>query len=268
MDLSKARLRLLRSLRLRKRREKEGKFLVEGVRVIGEALEGKADLLSLIFAEPAADEVLALIREAERRGVETIRVDPDTLRAISTNPSPQGITAVVRKVPARWEGWLAAGKDLLVLDGIQDPGNMGTLIRAGRAFGMGGVLVGKGCVDPHHPKVLRAGAGAHFHLGISDPLEIPSCLEKVKEAGLAVVVADPRGGVPFDRADYPPVQALVLGNEGSGVTLEARRLADLTVRIPLMDGTESINVAVASGILLYHLSRRQKGSQGPDRSHM
>lgn len=256
MALSKGRMRLLRSLRLRKRRDKEGKFLIEGQRILSEALASGAPLDCLVFRVGAGPTVLHLAAEAERRGIETIEADPEEISAISSTPSPQGVIAVARRVPSRWEEWLEGEEDLLFLDAVQDPGNMGTLIRLARAFGLGGVLVGKGSVDPLHPKAIRAAAGAHFRIGVSQHLDPISCLSRVRDSGFPIVVADPEGGAPFERAEYPPKQVLVLGNEGGGVGPEVRSLADLTVRIPLMEGTESINVAVASGILLYHVSRR------------
>lgn len=258
MALSKARLRTLRSLRLRKRRVKEGKFLVEGVRVVGEALSS-ASVEAIIFQEDPPESVRLLLRRAQGMGVDPLEVDGETLAAISTTPSPQGVVAVVRREAPRWEEWLSREKDLLFLDGIQDPGNMGTLIRAGCAFDLGGVLVGKGSVDPFHPKVIRAGAGAHFRVGISEPLEVEGCLQAARGAGFQVVVAEPHGGTSFEEAVYPARLVLVLGNEGNGASRAAVEMADLVVQIPLMGGTESINVAVASGILLYHISRRERG---------
>lgn len=255
--LSKARFRTLRSLRLKKRREKEGKFIVEGVRCVREALEGEGAVEAVIVSEDAGEAARGVSARAEKAGVETIVVDDETLVSISSNPTPQGLVAVIRRKAPVWEEWLGAGRDLLFLDGIQDPGNMGTLIRAGRAFGLGGVIVGKGSVDPFHPKVLRAAAGAHFRMGVSDPVEAGACMIGFGRAGLPVVVADPHGGIPFEEAEYPPILVLALGNEGAGVSETVRQAADRVVRIPLMDGTESINVAVASGILLYHISRRR-----------
>ncbi|MCZ6690132.1 MAG: RNA methyltransferase [Planctomycetota bacterium] len=256
MALSKARLRSLRSLRLRKRREKEGRFLAEGPRVVGEALAARSKIELILCQDDLTDESRRIAMLAEKAGVETISLDEETLTSISSNPSPQGLIAVIRRELPRWESWIEGKRDLLFLDQIQDPGNMGALIRAARAFGIGGILVGKGSVDPFHPGVLRAGAGAHFHIGISEPLAPEACLARLWEVGMPVVAADPDAELSFEAATYPPCLTLVLGNEGAGVSPLVREMAQMRVKIPLMDGTESINVAVASGILLYHLFRR------------
>jgi TrmH family RNA methyltransferase len=142
-----------------------------------------------------------------------------------------------------------------VADGVQDPGNLGAIIRAADAAGASGVLV-TGGVDPHHPKVVRASMGSLFHLPVV-ALSLPQARDLLTRAGVRVLVADPRGEVEYTRADYTPPVALVVGSEARGPDPAWREVAAGTVRIPLYGRAESLNVALAAGLLLYEARRRQ-----------
>ena len=258
MSLSKRRKRSIRSLGYRKGREREGTFLAEGVRVVREALASQAAIDVVIIADSAGEEAISVAKEAEARGIETILLEEGAFREMAATKTPQGIAAVIRRDPARLETVLGAAGDILLLDEVQDPGNVGTLIRCARAFGIAGVIVGKGSADPFQPKAIRAAAGAHFALPIVDRVESVASFLRAREAGLAIVVADARRGTPFDEASYPDRICLVLGNEGWGNRPEVIEEADLAVRIPILDEVDSLNVAVASGILLHALFRRRR----------
>jgi TrmH family RNA methyltransferase len=253
-------MKALRALKTRKGREKANRFLAEGVRVVEEALNRGAPVDLLLLSETAREDARALAARAERSRVETVEIEDEAFREVASTLTPQGVAAVIRRESPSPEGMIRSGGDLLFLDEVQDPGNMGTLLRVGWAFGLAGVLVGKGSVDPFQGKVVRAAAGAHFGLPVSDPQEAGPCLDRARQAGRSLVVTAAREGTPFEEARYGERIVLVLGNEGAGVSQTVREMADLTVRIPLVDGAESVNVAVASGILLYHICRRKRAT--------
>lgn len=258
MSLSKARLKTYRSLQMKKPRAREGRFLAEGARVVREALASGTPIECVIQAEDAGEEAVSVGEEAAAAGVERVVVDGETFSALSGTRTPQGILAVVPRRAADPAELLAGEEDLLLLDAVQDPGNLGTLLRCARGFGLGGVLLGRGTVDATDPKVVRAAAGAHFALPITGPVDPGPTLAGARRAGFTTVVADARGGEAFDEVAYPDRLVVVLGNEGQGPAPAVTAEADIVVQIPLLDGSDSINVAVASGILLYEIMRRRR----------
>jgi TrmH family RNA methyltransferase len=142
---------------------------------------------------------------------------------------------------------------VLALDGVQDPGNFGALVRSARAFGSDLILAMTGTVDPWNPKAVRAAAGASFHVHIAS-LATETALSWLRSSGFAILAADARGA-PIDRIPRPDRVALVVGNEGAGVGEVVHSTADARVAVPIEPSAESLNVAVAAGILLYALTR-------------
>lgn len=255
MALSKRREAVLRRLRSRSTREREGLFLVEGVRVAGEAV--RSGVVRFAVCSPrlrALDEGEALVAILESAAVDVTWVDDDVLAELADTETPQGVLLACRE--PRWTPDAvipAADRGLLLLDGVQDPGNAGTLVRAAAAFGLGGVLALDGTVDPWNPKAVRAAAGALF----STPVVAVSWEEAgpaLRDAGTALVVSDPAGR---DVATYavPPRWALAVGNEGRGVRPAVALAGDATVAVPMTGDVESLNVGVAGAILLYALTR-------------
>lgn len=268
MVLSKRREALIRRLRHRGGRRREGLFLVEGVRAAGDALRRGGDVRFAVCSPrlrtlEGGEELAALLASgggASRAGHagppgrgDVIWVDDATLEDLSDTETPQGVLLVCREPTFALEEVLAgARRGLLVLDGVQDPGNLGTLIRAAAAFGLGGVLALDGTVDPWNPKAVRAAAGTLF----STPVLTVSWKEAgpaLRDAGTALVVAD---AASRDVATYdaPARWALVVGNEGRGVRPAVARAADATVGIPMPGGAESLNVGMAGAVLLYALT--------------
>ena len=151
---------------------------------------------------------------------------------------------------------LGAGP-LLILENVQDPGNIGTLFRTAEAAGAGGVIVSGDCADPYSPKVLRATMGAVFRLPFVISEDLPATLRKLQAAGTAVYAAHLKGEDLYTEAAFPEKCAFLLGNEGNGLSEEISALADRKIRIPMEGKTESLNVAVAGALLLYE-ARRQR----------
>ena len=229
-------------------RQREGLALAEGPRVVLEALASSVDVLwTLVGAEYAASEpggrVVAACRD---RGVE-LEVLPDReVVGVASTERPQPVVACVRTPPAAQRS-LRRGRYLMPL-GVQIPGNLGTLVRSAWGFGLDGVVIGPGTVDPWNPKAVRASAGGVFHLPlIADPSAF---------AGANLLCADPRG-VPADEALEPhgPDWVLIVGNEAGGLPAHFVRRAR-ALSVPVAAGVDSLNVAVAGSILMYLLTRR------------
>jgi TrmH family RNA methyltransferase len=250
-------LTLARDLRRRKARERQQLFVAEGVRTV-EELARSSLVIRGVLAAPQLEETLrgtALLAELGARGIAAERVDHREFASAAETESPQGILAVA-EVPARSLGALASRASLrvLVLDAVQDPGNVGTIVRTAAALGADATVALPGTVDLWNAKVVRSGMGAHFHhlclAGTWDDLDTFR-----RQVPLDLWAADATGE-PVSRSTAAPARvAVVVGNEGGGLSSEARERATRLVAIPIAQPVDSLNVAVAAGILLHELSR-------------
>ena len=257
MALSARRRGIIGRLRRRSSREREGLFLVEGLRTALEALEKGADIRFAVCAPRLreADGGEALVEAMDRAGVEVDWTDERELDSLSDTESPQGVLLVCREPTWRLDD-LDASRGLLLLDGVQDPGNLGTLVRAAAAFGLGGVLALEGTVDPWNPKAVRAAAGSVFSVPV---LVIPfeAVAPWLEETRTDLLVSEPSA---TDVATVRPGTrwALVVGNEGAGVRPSISAVARAAVGIPMSRTTESLNAGVAGAILTYVLTRETR----------
>lgn len=210
---------------------------------------------------------LTLLERARAAGTQLIPAASHVIEACSSVEAPQGVLAVVESPRASLDEVLG-DRDLLlvVADRIQDPGNLGTIIRIADAAGASGVVMTRGSVDPFNPKALRATMGSVFHLPVVE-METVEVRSRLAAAGVRVLVADQAGAIDYADADYRPPVAIVLGNEGQGPDPQWRTAADANVRIPLYGRAESLNVAVAAGLLLYEArrgGRKEETAAGKD----
>lgn len=239
----------------RGRRAAAGRFLIDGIRLVEEALTAGAPVEQLLVTPGASSPRLAALLEAARsRGIPLVEVAPHVLEAVSGVDTPQGVVAVVRHLAVALDEALGR-PDLLLLiaDRIQDPGNLGTMIRTADAAGASGVAVTPGTVDPTNPKAARAAMGSLFHLPVAE-MEPDRLLAALSAHGARLLAADAAGTVSARDADYTRPLAIAVGNEGEGLSPTWVEKADQVVRIPLWGRAESLNVAVAAGILLYEAS--------------
>jgi TrmH family RNA methyltransferase len=253
MPLSQRRRQLVGRLRNRKGRARERQVLVEGVRAAGEALAAGAEV-TFACVSPRLGDVgggPGLAEALRRAGVEVVSVADDDLGRLADTEHPQGVLLVCRE-PGRDSDALEAGGRYLVLDAIQDPGNVGTLIRAAVAFDVDAVLALDGTADPWSPKAVRASAGLLFRLPVHS-LDAPRAVELVHAAGIELLVAAAEG---TDVRNVSPAGgwALVVGNEGAGVRDELRAACRHTVAIRMPGPAESLNAGIAGAILLHALS--------------
>jgi TrmH family RNA methyltransferase len=254
--LSRREERLLRSLRQRKTREAEGLFLAEGVRAVEDLAASPLPVRLAVAASTLGDTPRgrALLDLLATQRVAVHETDERELAALADTETPQGILAVA-PIPSAGLDDLYAARDpavIVVLDAVQDPGNFGTLARTAEALGAAGVVALPGTVDPWNPKSVRAAMGSSFRLPI-----VPAAWDELApwlaERGFATLAAAAGGErLPDPR---PARAALVLGNEGAGVSAETRTRADRVVGIPLRGRAESLNVAAAGAILMYELLR-------------
>ena len=247
-------LSIARDLKRRKAREREGLFVVEGVRAVEELLRSSVEIRGLLVAPKLMDSPRgALLLSAGRtRGVEVAEVDEKEFRTVAETESPQGIVAVAA-VPAYGLASVpeAGGLRLLLLDAVQDPGNVGTIIRTAAALGAHATIALPGTVDVWNAKVVRSAMGAHFHHPAFHA-SWPEVHAFLQSANVPLWVAD-AGGEPLGTHHAPEKLALAVGNEGAGISEPVREAADKVVSLPISATVESLNVAVATGILLHEL---------------
>ena len=246
---------LVRDLRLRRGRERRGLALAEGVRLVEEALAARLPLRHLLAspgleATPRGRALKAALTSAGHIPVEIGERDFDQLAATQ---HPQGILAVIE--PPRWElGAIrpGAGAPVLVLDGVQDPGNVGTMVRTAFALGAAGILSLPGTAEMTNPKTLRATMGGFFRLPCVT-VDETGLRRWAESSGVRVLLAAVDGPPP--RAARGTPLAVVVGNEGQGIRPSLAAWAQGRIGIVLRPGAESLNVAVAAGILLYEVTR-------------
>lgn len=239
-------------------RDARREFLVEGPNGVGQALDSAAPLTVLFLA--GSDEVFPEhSRRARAVGIPVLLVSDDVMRAISSTTTPAGIVAVSRFVDRDPVALLKDPPSLaVVLAGVRDPGNAGTIIRSCAAAGADAVFLGEATVDIYNPKFVRATAGALFNLPFARNVEIPWLLEKLGSLDLHRVAADPVGEAVYDQVDFRRRTAFVLGNEAWGVAEELASAVDARVSIPMSKSVESLNVGMAATVLLFEAARQRR----------
>jgi TrmH family RNA methyltransferase len=256
-------VKALRSLRHRKYRRREGRFLVEGIRVVEEALTCGAQVETLVIAPDllVSQRARALVKqvEPERRLV----LAGNVFASLSDRDDPQGIAAVVQ-IQGHSLDELALTDDLFLLVAYQlrDPGNLGSIIRTADAAGATAVIVVEPSVDLYDPQTVRATMGSLFALPVvrlKDEAALTSWIEEVRAAGLplAVVASSAHGDMIHFEADYARPLALLLGSERRGLPEPVRQVADVTVRLPMVGQATSLNVSAATAALVYEVVRQR-----------
>ena len=247
---------MARDLRRRKSREKQRLFVAEGVRAVEELLASPI-VVKGILAAPQLDGAqrgAALRARIAESGVDTTTVTEAEFRSAAETESPQGVLAIAAVPDHSFEG--LAGKPtqrLLVLDAVQDPGNVGTILRTALALGVDATVALPGTVDLWNAKVVRGAMGASFrHAAFHSSIEELSAY--LDASGTMLWGAD-GGGEPVDALEAPARLALAVGNEGGGLSSTVRARANKLVSLPIEGDVESLNVAIATGILLYQLKK-------------
>jgi TrmH family RNA methyltransferase len=235
--------KLSRESRLRRA---EGRALIEGPHLLEAFLARKLAPIAVMATEEAlADaEIAALVARA---GLGPVLLSDGAFKAISDAGTPQGVAAEIAIPSIRREGaWV-------FLEGVQDPGNVGAIVRSAAAFGAGAVILDRACADPWSPKVLRAGMGGHFLVQVQQVDELRPALESFP-GRLVCTVA--RGGEPLRKAGLAGKLGWIFGSEARGVSAPVAEMAQAKVTIPLAGGSESLNVAAAAAVCLYEAASR------------
>ncbi len=251
-------IKRVRLLADRRHRRREGAFVVRGVQPVWQAAEAGADIEVLIVAPgllrgPAVE----MVAEQEARGVRVARLSAELFGRIGDRDSPAGLAAIVRKRAAAL-GELAVRPDSVfaALHEVANPGNLGTIIRTADAAGAAGVILVGPCADPYDPAAVKASMGAVFSVPVAAVAAPAEFLRWCREQGIAVAVTSGSGPGSLWETSLPKPLAILFGSEGAGLPDELLAAGDLQLRIPMTGTAESLNLAVAAGVLLYEAWRQ------------
>ena len=236
----------------------DGYCALEGFRILEEAIRSGLRFRAVYFSESAAPRAERLLSQLGAQ-VETLLLPDKLFASVVPSDAPQGVAALARWKEFSLEDVLAksATGPLLAIAGVQDPGNLGTILRSAEAFGAGGVLLGEGTVSMFNPKVVRASAGSVFRLPVTRA-KLADTLGLMKEHGLRLVATVSHKGTPLDQAKLSGPLAIFIGSEGAGLSRDLIKEMDEVVAIPQAPQVESLNVGVATSIVLYEVMRQKR----------
>jgi TrmH family RNA methyltransferase len=254
----------MRLLSERKHRRREGAFVVEGIQPVWQAVEAGADVELLVVAPDLKGAAAGLVAGQEAAGVRVARLTSDLFARVSSRDGPSGLAAIVRaRVPGLAALPVTPASVYLALYEIGNPGNLGTIIRTANAAGAAGVVLVGPATDPFDPAAVKASMGALFTVPLAHAADTGEFLTWARASGVAVVTTSAKAETSFWAADYPRPVALLLGAEGSGLPPAVLAAGDRQVHIPMTGTAESLNLAVAAGLLLYE-ARKPDFMSGSD----
>jgi TrmH family RNA methyltransferase len=242
-----------------------GDCAIEGLRILEEAIRSGLRFSAVFFRESALDRADRLLPQIGAQ-VETLLLPDKLFDSLVPSESPQGVAALVRLKDFSLDDLterLPVGP-IIVIAGLQDPGNLGTILRSSEAFGSAGIVLGEGTVSPFNSKVVRASAGSVFRLpithryGKSAAIKLEEVSEKLRTKGVRLLATSSHKGTPLDQADLRSPAAIFFGNEGSGLPREVMAKVDESIAIPHTPQVESLNAAIAASIVLYEAARQRR----------
>lgn len=240
-----------KKLHKKKYREANQQYIIEGFHLIEEAVKAEAQVEWILINQRGETEWKEWLEQQPQDTL--IYVTDDVLAALSELPTPQGMLAII-KMPSNEKNLNFSGKWLL-LDNVQDPGNVGTMIRTADAAGLSGVVLGEGSADIYNTKVLRAMQGSNYHLPIIRQ-QLSEIIPQFKQAQIPVFGTElNQDAVSYFEIKRISEYALIMGNEGQGVSKEILQQTDQNIYIPIKGDAESLNVAIAAGVLMFYFER-------------
>lgn len=241
MSIQNGKVKKWKKLQKKRGRDKEQQFLIEGHHLVEEAVKSDWNISEIILRED-------INMPNEWQTFKCTSVTHEVFDVITETEHPQGVAAVIEMKEQKWESY----ERVLILDAIQDPGNLGTLIRTADAAGFDAVVAGKGTVDPFNDKVLRSTQGSIFHIPLFQG-ELEEWLPKLQKENYSVWATSLRNATSYQELQPVSPIGLIVGNEGSGVQESYVNMATERVSIPIYGQAESLNVAIAAGVLMYYL---------------
>ncbi|WP_019487282.1 TrmH family RNA methyltransferase [Kamptonema formosum] len=245
----------IRKLHASKGRREQGFFLLEGTHLLEEACAQKHPLATVCYTSEWQERHPQLWKKVCLQARRVELVSDRVLEAIATTVQPDGAIATAPRSEMQSVATASLG---LALETVQDPGNLGTIIRTAAAAGADGLWLSGDSVDLDHPKVLRSSAGAWFRLPMAVTYDLKAEISRCQHQGMQILGTLPDASLTYWEVDLRVPTLIVLGNEGAGLSEDLTNLASLQVRIPLSQGVESLNVAIAAALILYEAQRQRR----------
>lgn len=237
-----------------KSRREEGLFIIEGVRMFVEAPPERID--QIYVTEEFIDSMSDAVRQKLKiTGYET--VTREVMCKMSDTPTPQGILCTISSLEHDASEIISKGSLFVLLDGLQDPGNLGTIFRTSEAAGVDGILLSRECVSIYNPKSVRSTMGTLFRMKFAYVDDLVDTMAQMQQAGVQTYAAHLKGEKDYDSFDYTKPCAFIIGNEGAGISDRVADAADTYLKIPMEGEVESLNAAIATSVLLYEAHRQR-----------
>lgn len=239
-----------------KERKKQNVFIVEGPKM---CFEAPHKLLKAVYVSESFYKENRYAKELNSVEVVTEVVSDQVFKTISDTQTPQGIMAIVQMPEYKLEDVINKEQPhILILESIQDPGNLGTMIRTGEGAGISGIIMNKTTVDIFNPKTVRATMGSLYRVPFFIAEDLTEAIAKLKENGIRLYAAHLKGKMSYDKPDYTNPCGFLIGNEGNGLSDEIADLADNYIKIPMTGKVESLNAAISATLLMYECSRQRR----------
>jgi RNA methyltransferase, TrmH family len=254
-------IKAIRKLRERKERQQTGLCYIEGLRIVTEAVQQGAEIAQLVISPQLLTSEFGreVVDQASKQGIFILEVSPQVFQALSLKEGPAGLAAVVKQRWTRLEDARPeVGRTWVALDSVADPGNLGTILRTQDAVGGSGVILLDDSTDPFDPTAIRASMGAVFTQRLVKAT-IPEFAGWKQSTGAQVIGTSDKAKTDYHYFSYPPAPVILMGSERQGLHPEAQKVCDQVVSIPMLGRSDSLNLAVATGIVLYEvLNQRRK----------
>lgn len=259
IEITKEHIREIKRLQESKERGERGLFLVEGVRFTEEAVKERVHLEEVLYTArlEEGERGRTLLAVLTKHHVPLLKVQEKVMEAVSETENPQGILAVARQFKWTLKDITERKGPVIVACGLQDPGNLGTIIRTADAGGAAGIITTADTVDIYNSKVVRATMGSIFRLPVLRADDIKESLAVMKKEGYQVVATSLQSETSYLKINYSKPTAFLIGKESSGLSDELLEMADKVVFIPMKEGVESLNAAISAGVLIYEAFRQR-----------
>ncbi|WP_432663940.1 RNA methyltransferase [Wukongibacter baidiensis] len=263
-SLSNKHIKHIKMLHKRKFREKNSEFIIEGLRIIEHGINNNANISAVYYGEEITktNRGTELLNNIASRNIDLYKVNDKILKEISTTDNSQGIIGVVKRESYDLNEIINKDKFvLIILDRLQDPGNVGTIIRTADSAGVDGIIVLKGTVDIYNSKTIRSTMGSIFTLPVIHVDETSNIINDLKSRDTDIIATTLQAEKYHFEANYRSKNAIIIGNEANGISDELMELSNIKIKIPIIGKAESLNASIASGIIIYEIVRQDYFSE-------
>lgn len=265
MDLIKSKsnsiIKELKSLHLKKYRYKYKKYFLEGIRSVNECLKSNSNIDYILFADSLFETNggLNLFKDISKTNIRIFKTTNDIIKSVSDTNNPQGIIAVVKIKEYSIDSLINEDNNLIIiLDRIQDPGNLGTIIRTCDAFDVDGVIISEGSADLYNPKTIRATMGSIFHIKTAFSKNIIEVVNYLKTKNISIMATALNDSIEISKVNLRNNIAIIIGNEANGVNEKLLNIVDKKIKIPMNGNAESLNAAIAASLVIYEANRQRQ----------